>query len=52
MSVPGTKRLKDLEAEDTRLEKLLAEQVFENDVFYDALRRIGGRAGAQAAGAM
>lgn len=31
-SVPGAKRLKDLEAEDTRLEKLLAEEVFENDV--------------------
>jgi len=39
MSVPDAKRLKDLEAEDTRLKKLLAEQVFENDVIKDALRK-------------
>ncbi len=30
MSVPDAKRLKDLEAENTRLKKLLAEQVFQN----------------------
>jgi putative transposase len=39
MSVPDAKRPKDLEAENTRLEKLLAEQVFENDVIKDALRK-------------
>jgi putative transposase len=35
----GAKRLKDLEAENTRLKKLLAEQVFENDLIKDALRK-------------
>jgi len=39
MSVPDAKRLKDLEAENARLKKLLAEQVFENDVIKDALRK-------------
>ncbi len=39
MSVPDAKRLKDLEAKNTRLKKLLAEQVFENDVVKDALRK-------------
>ena len=39
MSVPDAKRLKDLEAENTRLKKLLAEQVFENDLIKDALRK-------------
>ncbi len=39
MSVPDPKRLKDLEAENTRLKKLLVEQVFENDVIKDALRK-------------
>ncbi len=32
MSVPDAKRLKDLEAENARLKKLLAEQNFQNDV--------------------
>ncbi|CAD0328678.1 IS3 family transposase IS1389 [Xanthomonas hortorum pv. pelargonii] len=39
MSVPDAKRLKDLEAENARLKKLLAEQVFENDLIKDALRK-------------
>ena len=39
MSVPDAKRLKDLEAENTRLKKLLAEQMFENDLIKDALRK-------------
>lgn len=39
MSVPDAKRLKDLEAENSRLKKLLAEQVFENDLIKDALRK-------------
>lgn len=39
MSVPEAKRLKELEAENTRLKKLLAEQMFEYDVISDALRK-------------
>ena len=39
MTVPDAKRLKDLEAENTRLKKLLAEQMFENDLIKDALRK-------------
>ena len=39
MSVPDAKRLKDLEAENSRLKKLLAEQLFENDLIKDALRK-------------
>ena len=32
MSVPEAKRLKDLESENSRLKKLLAEQLLENEV--------------------
>lgn len=39
MSVPDAQRLRDLELENARLKKLLAEQVFENDVIKDALRK-------------
>lgn len=39
MSAPDAKPLKDREAEDTRLKRLLAESVFENDVIKDALRK-------------
>ena len=39
MSVPDAKRLKDLEAENSRLKKLLAEQLFENDLIKNALRK-------------
>ncbi|AAW73580.1 IS1404 transposase [Xanthomonas oryzae pv. oryzae KACC 10331] len=39
MSVPDAKRLKDLEAENKRLKKLLAEQVFQNDLIKDALQK-------------
>ncbi|SOU07225.1 ISXoo3 transposase ORF A [Xanthomonas arboricola pv. fragariae] len=39
MSVPYAKRLKDLESENARLKKLLAEQLFENDLIKDALRK-------------
>ncbi len=42
MSVPDAKRLKDLEAENTRLKKLLAEQVFQNDLIKDALQKQWG----------
>lgn len=36
---PDAKWLKELEAQTTRLKKLLAEQVFENDVIKYALRK-------------
>lgn len=39
MNVSDAKRLKELEAENGRLKKLLAEQVFENDVIKDVLRK-------------
>jgi putative transposase len=39
MSVPEAKRLKELETENTRLKKLLAEQMLENEVIRDVLRK-------------
>jgi putative transposase len=39
MSVPDAKRLKELETENGRLKKLLAEQVLENEAIKDALRK-------------
>jgi putative transposase len=39
MSVSDAKRLKALEAENTRLKKLLAESVLENEVTREALRK-------------
>lgn len=39
MSVPEAKRLKALEAENTRLKKLLAETLLEAEVTKEALRR-------------
>jgi len=39
MSVPDAKRLKYLEAENARLKKLLAKQLFENDLIKVALRK-------------
>lgn len=39
MSVPEAKRLKELEAENARLKKLLSEQLLKNDVIKDALRK-------------
>ena len=39
MAVSDSRRLKELEAENNRLKKLLAEQVFENDVIKDVLRK-------------
>ncbi len=49
--MPDAKRLNDLEAKNTRLKKLLAEQVFEKDVIKDALRKKWDRTGAHVAGA-
>ena len=39
MSVPDAKRLKELETENGWLKKRLAEQVLENEVIKDALRK-------------
>ena len=39
MSVPDAKRLKELETENARLKKLLAEQMRENEVIKDVLRK-------------
>lgn len=39
MSVPEAKRLKDLESENGRLKKLLAEQLVKNEVIKEALRK-------------
>lgn len=39
MTIPDAKRLKELEAGNTRLKKRLAEQMFENDIINDALRK-------------
>ena len=39
MSASDAKRRKELEAENAGMKKLLAEQMFENDVIKDVLRR-------------
>lgn len=39
MSVPEAKRLKELESENTRLKKLLAESLLEAEVMKEALRK-------------
>jgi putative transposase len=39
MSVSDAKRLKELELENTRLKKLLADSLLENEVTREALRR-------------
>jgi len=39
MSVSEAKRLKELESENARLKKLLAETMLERDVIKDALRK-------------
>ena len=39
MDVSDAKRLKSLESENTRLKKLLAESVLENEVTREALRK-------------
>jgi putative transposase len=39
MSVPEAKRLKELEVENTRLKKLLAESMLEIEVTREALRK-------------
>ena len=39
MSVSDAKRLKELEIENSRLKKLLADSLLENEVTREALRR-------------
>ncbi len=39
MSVPDAKRLKELEVENTRLKKLLADSLLENEVTREVLRK-------------
>lgn len=39
MSVPDAKRLKELETENTRLKKLLADALLENEVTREVLRK-------------
>jgi putative transposase len=39
MNVPDAKRLKELEAENGRLKRLLAESMLENKVTREALRK-------------
>ncbi len=39
VNVPDAKRLKELEIENSRPKKLLAEQVLENEVIKDVLRK-------------
>ena len=39
MSVPDAKRLKELESENARLKKLLAETLLENEITKKALRK-------------
>lgn len=51
MSVPDAKRLKELETENTRLKKLLAEQMLENEVIKDVLRKNRRRTGPASVGA-
>jgi len=42
MSVPEAKRLKELESENSRLKKLLAESLLEGEVMKEALRKKSG----------
>jgi putative transposase len=39
MSIPDAKRLKELEVENSRLKRLLAESMLENEVTREALRK-------------
>lgn len=39
MSVPEAKRLKELESENARLKKLLAESMLENEIVKEALKK-------------
>ena len=45
MNVSDAKRLKELETENIRLKRLLAESMLENEVTKEALRKSGERTG-------
>ena len=47
MSVSDAKRLKELETENHRLKKLLAESLLENEVTREVLRKSGDRTGSR-----
>jgi putative transposase len=51
MSVSDAKRLKELELENARLKRLLAESMLENEVTKEALRKSGERTCTARAGA-
>ena len=51
MNVSDAKRLRELETENSRLKKLLAESMLENQVTREALRKSGDRTGKTLAGA-
>lgn len=50
MSVPEAKRPKELDAENARLKKLLAESLLENEIIKEAMRKSGERTGPSRAG--
>ncbi len=52
MEVSDAKRLRELEAENARLKKLLAEAMLENEVTKEALRKNGDRTASSGAGAV
>ena len=51
LRVSDAKRLKEITAENTRLKKLLAESLVENEVTREALRKSGDRTRTPGAGA-
>lgn len=51
LNISDAKRLKELTAENTTLQKLLAESLLENEMTRDALRGSGDHAGTPRAGA-
>ncbi len=52
MSVPEAKRLKELESENARLKKLLAETMLESEIVKEALKKSGSRTGKEGTGAV
>jgi putative transposase len=52
MCVPEAKRLKELESENARLKKLLAETMLESEIIKGALKKSGSRTGKTGTGAV
>lgn len=52
LSVPEAKRLKELESQNVRLKKLLAETMLENEIIKEALQKCGRRTGKTRTGAV